>query len=103
MATVNKNYTAIIIGSTGAVGRDLVAELVKSEKCAQVIALARRDVLKEQISTVFPSVDNAAVDTKLEVRKVDFNSLQESDFKSKTGERADAVFCCLGTTRRGNS
>ncbi|KAF1786134.1 NAD(P)-binding domain [Phytophthora cactorum] len=35
------SYVALV---TGAVGRDLVAELVASAKCSKVIALARRDV-----------------------------------------------------------
>jgi oxidoreductase len=90
------SYVALVIGSTGAVGRDLVAELVASAKCSKVIALARRDVPESAWSSTFPSLDAEAAKGKLEVRQVDFNSLSEEDVAGQV----DAAFSCLGTTRK---
>ncbi|ETL88724.1 hypothetical protein L917_12224 [Phytophthora nicotianae] len=92
------SYVALVIGSTGAVGRDLVAELVASAKCSKVIALARRDVPESAWKSTFPSLDGEAAKSKLEVRQVDFNSLSEADIKPS--DKVDAAFSCLGTTRK---
>ncbi|RLN88302.1 hypothetical protein BBJ28_00024158 [Nothophytophthora sp. Chile5] len=92
------SYVALVIGSTGAVGRDLVAELVASAKCSKVIALARRDVPESSWDTAFPSLNAEAAKTKLEVRQVDFNQLDEEKIKAADG--VDAAFSCLGTTRK---
>ncbi|RLN52094.1 hypothetical protein BBJ28_00003860 [Nothophytophthora sp. Chile5] len=92
------SYVALVIGSTGAVGRDLVAELVASAKCSKVIALARRDVPESSWATAFPSLNAEAAKTKLEVRQVDFNQLDEEKIKAADG--VDAAFSCLGTARK---
>jgi oxidoreductase len=92
-------YTALVVGSTGAVGRDVVAELVASATCAKVIALTRREIPQDQWATSFPAMDSAAAQGKLEIRPVDFDSLSESDIKQD--DKIDAAFCCLGTTRKG--
>ncbi|GLE04978.1 hypothetical protein PINS_up013962 [Pythium insidiosum] len=91
-------YTALVVGSTGAVGRELIAELVASAKCEKVIALARREIPEEQWTTAFPRVDVNAAKKKLQVRAVDFDALGEKDVPPT--ERVDAAFCCLGTTRK---
>ncbi|KAE9096860.1 hypothetical protein PF010_g16176 [Phytophthora fragariae] len=92
------SYVALVIGSTGAVGRDVVAELVASVKCSKVIALARRDVPEAAWATTFPSLDAETAKGKLEVRRVDFDSLSEADISA--ADRVDAAFACLGTTRK---
>ncbi|KAG7391256.1 Oxidoreductase htatip2 [Phytophthora boehmeriae] len=92
------SYVALVIGSTGAVGRDLVADLVASAKCKKVIALARRDVPEASWGSTFPSLDTEAAKSKLEVRQVDFNQLSETDIKP--ADKVDAAFSCLGTTRK---
>ncbi|KAF4317188.1 hypothetical protein BBO99_00008744 [Phytophthora kernoviae] len=92
------SYVALVIGSTGAVGRDLVADLVASAKCKKVIALARRDVPETAWGATFPALDTEAAKTKLEVRQVDFNQLSEADIKPADG--VNAAFSCLGTTRK---
>lgn len=91
-------YVALVIGSTGAVGRDLVAELVASANCSKVIALARRDVPESSWGSTFPSLNAEAAKSKLEVRKVDFDNLSESDIG--TTDKINAAFSCLGTTRK---
>ncbi|CEG49304.1 oxidoreductase htatip2-like protein [Plasmopara halstedii] len=92
------SYVALVIGSTGAVGRDLVADLVASAKCAKVIALARHDVPFLEWKSTFPSLDAEAAKSKLEVRKVDFDNLSESDIG--IADKIGAAFSCLGTTRK---
>ncbi|CAI5723587.1 unnamed protein product [Hyaloperonospora brassicae] len=91
-------YVALVIGSTGAVGRDLVAELVSSSRCTKVIALTRRDIPESMWTSVFPSMDCAVAAKKLTVRKVDFDRLSDSDLAAT--DKVDAVFSCLGTTRK---
>lgn len=92
------SYVALVIGSTGAVGRDVVAELVASAKCSKVIALARREVPEAAWSSTFPSLDAEAAKGKLEVRRVDFDSLSDADISAN--DKVDAAFSCLGTTRK---
>ncbi|GMF45754.1 unnamed protein product [Phytophthora fragariaefolia] len=92
------SYVALVIGSTGAVGRDLVAELVASVRCSKVIALARRDIPESAWGATFPSLDAQAAKGKLEVRHVDFDALSEADVTAADG--VDAAFSCLGTTRK---
>ncbi|KAE8899069.1 hypothetical protein PF005_g17973 [Phytophthora fragariae] len=91
-------YVALVQGATGAVGRDLVAELVQSSACSRVIALARREIPETQWGQAFPSMDVAAAQTKLEIVSVDFEELHR-DWKKVTGN-IDAAFSCLGTTRK---
>ncbi|CAH0482103.1 unnamed protein product [Peronospora belbahrii] len=92
------SYVALVIGSTGAVGRDLVAELVSSTNCTKVIALSRRDVPASAWKSTFPSLDVDAAKEKLEVRQVDFDRLSEVDMQNM--DKVDAAFSCLGTTRK---
>ncbi|SKC78211.1 oxidoreductase [Ohtaekwangia koreensis] len=72
--------TALIAGSTGLIGSQLLQRLLESDRYTQVIALTRQDLPHQH--------------PKLTQLKIDFSKLGESldDFK------ADDVFCCLGTT-----
>lgn len=98
----NMSYVALVIGSTGAVGRDLVAELVASAKCAKVIALTRREIPESKWPTAFPALDVAQAQSKLEIRAVEFDQLaSDSQVLIKPDEKVDAAFSCLGTTRKG--
>jgi uncharacterized protein YbjT (DUF2867 family) len=72
--------TALVAGSTGLVGSQLLELLLSSEKYKTVIALTRRDV----------GIEHA----KLIQVKADFSKLEV--YKDEL--KADDVFCCLGTT-----
>jgi uncharacterized protein YbjT (DUF2867 family) len=72
--------TALIAGSTGLVGKNLLFYLLESSRYEKVIALVRREMV---IS-----------DSKLIQIKTDFSNLEELGKELK----ADDVFCCLGTT-----
>ncbi len=71
--------TALLAGSTGLIGKQLLELLLKSDRYSKVIALTRNDL---------------PAHPKLEIVKVEFNKLNEWADKLI----ADDVFCCLGTT-----
>jgi uncharacterized protein YbjT (DUF2867 family) len=71
--------TALIAGSTGLIGRQLLQLLLDSDRYSKVIALTRNDL---------------PTHPKLEIIKIEFEHLTEWGNKLA----ADDVFCCLGTT-----
>jgi uncharacterized protein YbjT (DUF2867 family) len=76
-----KSKAAVVFGSTGLVGKELVNELLNRDDYLKVIIVARRDL----------SVSNP----KLEMFHLeDYAKLM--DLKEKL--KADAYFCCIGTT-----
>ena len=75
------NKTAVVFGSTGLVGRELVNELLSRNDYTKVKAVARRNV----------PVSNPKLDI---IRLEDYAGL--TDIKDKL--IADAYFCCIGTT-----
>ena len=74
------NKTALIAGSTGLIGSQLLQLLLDSDRYSHVIALTRQDLPLQH--------------SKLTQLKIDFSKLGESldDFA------ADDIYCCLGTT-----
>ncbi|MBQ0731005.1 MAG: NAD(P)H-binding protein [Oleispira antarctica] len=74
--------TALVIGATGLIGRHLVDELIASSRFTRVIALTRKPLL----------IDS----TKFENHLVDFEQLENF----ATLFTADALFSCLGTTKK---
>ncbi|KAF0693589.1 Aste57867_15454 [Aphanomyces stellatus] len=86
-------YKAIVLGGTGAVGRELIKLLAASNRCNGVVALTRRPIASSAYATTFPGLQN---ETKLVVDAVDFDKLKLDDFAK---HNADACFSCLGTTR----
>lgn len=74
--------TALIAGSTGLIGKQLLELLLEDSAYVKVIAISRRPL----------SIQHA----KLENVVVDFDSLNTHSNLLK----ADDVFCCLGTTIR---
>lgn len=72
--------TALIAGSTGLVGNELLQYLLDGKEYDKVIAIVRRPLEKNH--------------PKLDEKVVDFDKLEEY----KQSFAADDVFCCLGTT-----
>lgn len=72
--------TALIAGSTGLIGSQLLQMLLDSDRYSQVVALTRQNLPLQH--------------PKLTQLKIDFSKLGESldDFA------ADDIYCCLGTT-----
>jgi uncharacterized protein YbjT (DUF2867 family) len=71
--------TALIAGSTGLIGRQLLQLLIESPLYEKVIAITRQDLVAHP---------------KLVQVKIEFGSITENSGMLK----ADDVFCCLGTT-----
>jgi len=65
-------YTAIVAGATGATGRRIVEQLVSSDSCTKVIALARREV--QDLRSVFPDIHLESAQRKLKMLQVDYST-----------------------------
>ncbi|HYG03330.1 MAG TPA: oxidoreductase [Chryseosolibacter sp.] len=72
--------TALIAGSTGLVGRNLLSLILSDERYASVVAVTRKDL--------------GISHRKLVQVKTDLSTLAENSSALK----CDDVFCCLGTT-----
>jgi uncharacterized protein YbjT (DUF2867 family) len=72
--------TALIAGSTGLIGSQLLDMLLSSERYQKVIALTRQDLEKTH--------------PKLTQLRIDFDTLSDH----LKGYHVDDVYCCLGTT-----
>ena len=77
------NKSAVLIGSTGLIGQEVLNELLEDPDFASVKILVRNP------STI--------THPKLQTVVVDFNN--EPDFKQKIGT-GDTIFCCVGTTQK---
>ena len=73
---------AIILGATGAIGKDLVQELINDDTIEQIAIFVRRD----------PGINNEKVTTHI----VDFDQSDEW----RLSVQGDVVFSCMGTTRK---
>jgi oxidoreductase len=83
-----KGLRAIIIGSTGAIGRELTDILINSDKWESVTVVARRKIER------WDKLDK----TKLKiVEEKDLDFLNEDPEKYLTEGPYDSVFCCLGS------
>jgi uncharacterized protein YbjT (DUF2867 family) len=72
--------TALIVGATGLIGKQLLQLLLSSERYSSVIALVRQALPEKHV--------------KLQQIKIEFERIAEQAAQFK----ADDVFCCLGTT-----
>ena len=75
--------TAVVLGATGLIGRQLVQQLLNDPAFSKVRILVRRPV---ELSN-----------SKLEAEVVNFDDL--ADYRKKLG-RGDCIFCCIGTTMK---
>ena len=102
-------YRAVVLGSTGAIGRELVAELVQEPRCGAVVAVTRRAVAEADYGSAFPSLPEGADTSKLTIAVVDFDKMVEAS-QTLPGD-ADAAYahkevfagahfvaCCLGAS-----
>ncbi len=78
--------TALVVGATGAVGRELMAQLCAHPAYDKVTAWVRRPLAAADIPL-------ACAGAKLQVRQIDFERL--ADIAPETN---DEVYCALGTT-----
>jgi uncharacterized protein YbjT (DUF2867 family) len=73
------NRVALVAGSTGLIGGQLLELLLKNSSYSKVIAISRKP-----LSISNPKLENVVVEA--------------SDLKNHMDIKADEVFCCLGTT-----
>lgn len=94
-------FSAVVVGCTGAVGREVVRLLVNNKACQKVIGFSRRSIEPENWTNVFniDPVDDATK-SKLLIRATDYEALSEKNFQLENGKFPSKVFYCLGTTRR---
>eukprot|EP00923_Selenidium_pygospionis_P012616 GHVN01021469.1.p1 GENE.GHVN01021469.1~~GHVN01021469.1.p1 ORF type:complete len:278 (+),score=56.79 GHVN01021469.1:61-894(+) len=90
----------VVLGSTGAIGREVVASLVKDRQCEKVIAVSRQPILlnADKIKK-FPSLSEGDDLDKLDVVEIDWERYVETSNQSLFQDTA-YVACCLGTTRK---
>ncbi|HXI11620.1 MAG TPA: NAD(P)H-binding protein [Thermoanaerobaculia bacterium] len=79
-----QTYRALIIGATGAVGSALLAELLRSARCTEVVALTRREIQH------LP----ANLSHKLNQQVIDFNDLEPA--AARAGRGCEVAFCTMG-------
>ncbi|KAI8644612.1 hypothetical protein BD408DRAFT_441603 [Parasitella parasitica] len=86
MSESNMSRTALIFGATGAVGKQVLKDVLKNGTYAKVVAVGRRPV----------ELDESIPQDKLVQKTVDFDNLEahRDDFKN-----VNDVFCCLASTR----
>ncbi|BDD06171.1 NAD(P)H-binding protein [Aureibacter tunicatorum] len=74
-------YTAVVVGATGLVGKNLVQELINDSECNEIRVIVRRE----------SNFDHP----KVKVFVVDFSQLMDY----AEAFQGDVLFSCLGTTR----
>lgn len=80
-----QNYRAVVLGATGAIGRELVAHLAASKRCGTVVAVTRRQIDEGEFPTVFPNLAVPGDAKKVEIAVVDFERLC-SNFLDASGK-----------------
>ncbi|CBJ28509.1 conserved unknown protein [Ectocarpus siliculosus] len=100
-AAAAEPYKAVVFGSTGAVGKEVVRALAESEQCQSVVAVVRRltpvsewrgDAAKSKTS------GSDANFNKVEVKRINYDTL-ETSLPEQEMRGKQVVFYCLGTTR----
>lgn len=86
--------TAVVIGSTGLVGMELVEKLVQEGSFSQILAIVRRRPASTEVSG---HVWNSPKVRCLTFDFEDWNQL-EIQVRSFAGTSSLSFFCCLGTT-----
>jgi len=85
-----QQYTAVIYGASGAVGRSVLHELLVSPRCAKVVSLGRRELPKE-------SFTESESETKKLVQHVINPDNIEEDIKTRSlVDGCDVAFCTVG-------
>ena len=102
----------IVAGSTGAIGRHVVAQAVKDPAYSRVVALSRRALAPDAYAATFPGIDAALAAQKLAVVAIDWEALWVA--QQQSAEAGDAVAAaggdafknhthaamCMGTTKK---
>ncbi|EAR83683.1 oxidoreductase htatip protein, putative (macronuclear) [Tetrahymena thermophila SB210] len=90
---MDRNLKALIIGSTGGIGRELVKELLKSNQWSEVHVIVRREL--EAWSKLSYEQKN-----KLVIHKVDGLEILRDQTKLPKFQGLNAIFCTLGAEQK---
>ena len=86
------HFKALVIGGTGATGRSVIGELLKSPCWEVVKTIARREINEGSLPEEYRG--------KVDISKLKHETVDDlSNMNSKQFEGMDFVFCSLGTTR----
>lgn len=80
-----KKYSAVVIGGTGATGRQLISQLIKNKNCLSITSIGRRQVL------------NGRKNKKL--KDIVIDSLFDMSSTANLWKNNDVFYNCIGTTR----
>ncbi|XP_065059988.1 oxidoreductase HTATIP2-like [Rhopilema esculentum] len=95
--TVPNQFKAIVLGGTGATGRYLVGELLKSKNFKEITLLGRKKL--EEVPTCF-EIDLEREESSGHLKQIIVDLEQANEENSlKYFEGIDAYFTCFGTTR----
>ncbi|EGG20721.1 putative transcription coactivator [Cavenderia fasciculata] len=82
--SIHSYLFTFIVGGTGATGKELIKELIKSSKISHITSLVRRK-------------DESVESDKLDQVVIDFERMSDHQDSFKGN---NVAFCCLGTTRK---
>ena len=80
------NFKSIIIGGTGATGREVLKQLTTNEKCTQITSIGRRKLDSNQLND---KINHIVIDSLLNLSQIE-----------KNWENHDVFFNCIGTTKK---
>eukprot|EP01138_Halocafeteria_seosinensis_P013620 gb/GECG01013909.1/.p1 GENE.gb/GECG01013909.1/~~gb/GECG01013909.1/.p1 ORF type:complete len:253 (+),score=35.12 gb/GECG01013909.1/:1-759(+) len=94
----NRAFKALVTGSTGAIGKHLVAELlIHPEKWSRIVTVGRRPFQQDMVPEGY-TIDVAQEEKKGRLEQIQANFDQLEQHK-QAFQSVDASLCCLGTTR----
>lgn len=89
MSSSTQKLTAVVFGGTGAIGEELVKQLVVNPQFKKVVTLGRREV---------PGIPTEGRSADLVQKTINMDNIASEATEELKG--ADVVFCTLGTTRK---
>ncbi|CAM9823399.1 unnamed protein product [Pylaiella littoralis] len=100
-AAAAEPYKAVVFGSTGAVGKEVVRALAESEQCQSITAIVRRLTTVSEWRGDGDSEKNGSTAdfSKVEVKRINYEML-ETSLPEQHLRGKQIVFYCLGTTRK---
>lgn len=94
-SSASAKLNVLILGSTGATGKPLLAQLEKCDRVNEITALVRR--LPPTAVICHTDLEEPP---RVKYVAVDFDSLLTDKADNAEFRQKDVVFCCLGTTRK---
>eukprot|EP01102_Stenamoeba_stenopodia_P005807 TRINITY_DN16530_c0_g1_i1.p1 TRINITY_DN16530_c0_g1~~TRINITY_DN16530_c0_g1_i1.p1 ORF type:complete len:251 (-),score=44.64 TRINITY_DN16530_c0_g1_i1:102-854(-) len=87
-----QQYTAVIYGASGAVGRSVLRELLASPKCTKVVSLGRRELPKDS----FTEREKESLDAKLVQHVINPDSIEDDINTRSLVDGCDVAICTVG-------